>query len=92
MSKKNDVIEKGKWNVGDVHPNGKWVWTEYSPGKFDWRGIKKNNVQSQTTSATKTVPSKPTADQINTLKVKTGKPMDSQQLSAWAKKTSDDNN
>lgn len=27
--------------VGDVHPNGKWVWTEYKPGKFDWRGVKK---------------------------------------------------
>lgn len=26
--------------VGDVHPNGKWVWKEYAPGKFDWRGIK----------------------------------------------------
>ena len=23
--------------VGDLHPNGKWVWTEYKPGKFDWR-------------------------------------------------------
>ena len=28
-------------NVGDVHPNGKWVWTEYAPGKFDWRNKKK---------------------------------------------------
>lgn len=27
--------------VGDLHPNGKWVWTEYQPGKFDWRVIKK---------------------------------------------------
>lgn len=26
--------------VGEVHPNGKWVWTEYKEGKFDWRGIK----------------------------------------------------
>lgn len=23
--------------VGEVHPNGKWVWTEYKPGCFDWR-------------------------------------------------------
>ena len=23
--------------VGDMHPNGKWVWTEYKPGHFDWR-------------------------------------------------------
>ena len=26
--------------VGDVHPNGKWVWTEYRPGHFDWRPMK----------------------------------------------------
>ena len=26
--------------VGDIHPNGKWAWTEYQPGKFDWRTIK----------------------------------------------------
>ena len=34
------LIEKAH-NVGDVHPNGKWVWTEIKPGKFDWR-TKKN--------------------------------------------------
>lgn len=34
-----DDLEKGH-NVGDAHPNGKWVWTEYKPGKFDWRGVK----------------------------------------------------
>ena len=33
--------------VGDVHPNGKWVWTEYKPGKFDWRGIKKNATEKK---------------------------------------------
>ena len=26
--------------VGDMHPNGKWVWTEYKPGHFDWRPLK----------------------------------------------------
>lgn len=25
--------------IGDIHPNGKWVWVEYMPGKFDWRTI-----------------------------------------------------
>ena len=29
--------------VGDMHPNGKWVWTEYAKGKFDWRAIKKTS-------------------------------------------------
>lgn len=31
-----DLFEKAH-KVGDIHQNGKWVWTEYSPGKFDWR-------------------------------------------------------
>lgn len=26
--------------VGDIHKNGLWYWTEYKPGKFDWRTIK----------------------------------------------------
>ena len=42
--KKSDEtdIEKAH-QVGDLHPNGKWVWTEFSPGKFDWRTIKKSD-------------------------------------------------
>ena len=23
--------------VGDRHPKQPWIWTEYKPGKFDWR-------------------------------------------------------
>ncbi len=30
-----------KHKVGDIHKNGKWVWKEYMPGKFDWRAISK---------------------------------------------------
>jgi len=26
-------------NVGDIHPNGKWVWTEWRPGMFDWKSM-----------------------------------------------------
>ena len=33
-------IEKAAHQVGDIHPNGKWMWIEYAPGKFDWRTIK----------------------------------------------------
>lgn len=33
-----DLFEKAH-KVGDIHPNGKWVWTEIHPGKFDWRVI-----------------------------------------------------
>ena len=36
--KKNEII-KGH-NVGDPHPSKPWVWTEYKPGKFDWRPVK----------------------------------------------------
>lgn len=32
--------------VGDVHPNGKWVWTQLPSGKFDWRVIKKTGAGS----------------------------------------------
>lgn len=35
-------IEKAH-NVGDIHPNGKWVWTQLSNGKYDWRVIKNNS-------------------------------------------------
>lgn len=41
--KKSDEMDIEKAHqVGDIHKNGKWVWTEFSPGKFDWRTIKKS--------------------------------------------------
>ena len=96
MAKKEDVIEKAvSRKVGDAHPNGKWIWTEYKPGKFDWRPIK-NSKQSDSSSSggddgAKKTPSKPSASQIAGAKAKAGKPMNSQQLIDWAQKTSDDN-
>lgn len=42
-------FEKAR-NVGDIHPNGKWVWKEYKPGKFDWRVAKKEDKQKDKTS------------------------------------------
>ena len=36
----DNEIEKAKHQVGEVHPNGKWIWTEYAPGKFDWKSKK----------------------------------------------------
>ena len=41
-----DEIEKAR-NVGDIHPNGKLVWKEYKPGKFDWRTAKKEDKQKE---------------------------------------------
>lgn len=32
--------------VGDVHPNGKWVWTQLPSGRYDWRVIKKTGAPS----------------------------------------------
>ena len=40
-------IEKAH-QVGDIHPNGKWVWTEYKPGKFDWRPPKRRGSADNT--------------------------------------------
>ena len=41
-----DSISKAH-NVGDIHPNGKWVWTQLPSGKFDWRVIKQKQVESK---------------------------------------------
>lgn len=48
--------KQSKHNVGDLHPNGKWVWTEYKPGKFDWRGIPKDGKTPKKTQAKKSAP------------------------------------
>ena len=40
----NEDLEKAH-QVGDIHPNGKWVWTQLPSGKYDWRVIKKKDGQ-----------------------------------------------
>lgn len=47
MIRKDNYIEKAKHNVGDTHPNGKWVWTEYKTGKFSWRNRKENKKEGE---------------------------------------------
>ena len=95
MAKKEDIIEKAvQRKVGDMHPNGKWVWTEYKPGKFDWRPPKKNasggtDSGSGSSDTSSGGAAKKTATTTTT--VKKGKPMDSQKLVQWAAQTSDDN-
>lgn len=81
----NDNIEKAR-QVGDMHPTKPYVWTEYKPGKFDWRPTK-SPAQPSASGATPAAASKPTATQIATAKVKSGKPMSNADLLAWAKKT-----
>ena len=40
MSQLSELFEKARQahQIGDHHPSKPWVWTEYKPGKFDWRG------------------------------------------------------
>lgn len=95
MAKKEDIIEKAvQRKVGDMHPNGKWVWTEYKPGKFDWRPPKKNaSVGTDSGSGSSDTSSGGAAKKTatTTTTVKKVKPMDSQKLVQWAAQTSDDN-
>jgi hypothetical protein len=42
-------IEKARV-AGDISSDGKKVWTEYAPGKFDWRVIKKKEGKEKTAS------------------------------------------
>lgn len=52
-------IEKAH-NVGEQHPTKPYVWTEYKPGKFDWRPIKGQTVPkpAAASAATKQEPAK----------------------------------
>ena len=49
--------------VGDRHKNGKWLWTEYEPGKFDWRTDPAIKAKSAAKSAAKSFASKSTTDE-----------------------------
>lgn len=47
-SEDNDKVtsNRGKHYVGEKHPTQPWVWTEYAPGKFDWRKDKSKNAEN----------------------------------------------
>ena len=45
-----ELIEKAH-QVGDAHPSKPWVWTEYKPGKFDWRPPKKGAAKTTSGSS-----------------------------------------
>lgn len=65
--------------AGDVHPNHPtWIWTEYKPGKFDWRTNPVDKKQGQrtdkaTTSEKKSEPKKDTKKATNKKVAKGGK-------------------
>lgn len=43
----SDELEKAKnRQAGEMHANGKWVWTQLPSGKFDWRVAKKTSTES----------------------------------------------
>lgn len=48
--------------VGDRHKNGKWLWTEYEPGKFDWRTDPAIKAKNAAERAAKSAASKSTTD------------------------------
>ena len=63
----DNEIEKAKHQVGEVHPNGKWIWTEYAPGKFDWKSKKGKyykNGGSTASAASKTTEDKGYAERF----------------------------
>lgn len=79
---KNDFIEKAR-QAGEMHPNGKWVWTEIRPGKFDWRSPKKSGSKQEAAAS-----NKPNSKIVTSSKPK---PMDTQKLMQWAAVTDEDN-
>ena len=78
-SKKETKPAKTARKVGDVHPNHPtWVWTEYKPGKFDWRTNPADKKQGQrtdkaATSEKKSEPKKDTKKATNKKVAKGGK-------------------
>lgn len=77
--KKETKPAKTARKVGDVHPNHPtWVWTEYAPGKFDWRTNPADKKQGQrtdkaATSEKKSEPKKDTKKETNKKVAKGGK-------------------
>lgn len=58
--------------VGDVHPkHPTWVWTEYAPGKFDWRTNPKDKKQGQRTDIEEKKDKQPKAKAANKKAAKT---------------------
>jgi hypothetical protein len=57
-------IEKAH-NVGDIHPNGKWVWTQLSNGKYDWRVIKNNSSHNSGHNVDNSAASKNVSNNVN---------------------------
>lgn len=79
-----EEFQKAQHQVGDMHPNGKLVWTEYAPGKFDWRGIKKNQGQGGGNAAPAAQKPKPTSAPTQTTPPKNFEDMTPDELVDYA--------
>ena len=65
------LLEKAH-QVGDIHPNGKLVWTEYATGKFDWRAKKPASTPAQAPASKQDGEQDPRTDNYKTASEKTG--------------------
>lgn len=76
-------IEKAKHQVGDIHPNGRWVWTEWAPGKFDWKSLKGKHHKGsqQTTTQQQITDDKEVASFMDKVKTFSNKYNDSSKIS-----------
>lgn len=65
---------KSARKVGDIHPkHPTWIWTEYAPGKFDWRTNPKDKKQGQRTDKTDTAKAKVASKKATKAKTETPK-------------------
>lgn len=70
---RNTLIQKGH-NVGDMHPSKPWVWTEYKPGKFDWRPVKGGAKKTASAPAASAAPAAKTEEEESKQEIKYQKP------------------
>ena len=63
------TTQKSKHKIGDKHPTKPWVWTEYAPGKFDWRKDKFTAEDDKANDglASKTIVNSQATDELNSL-------------------------
>ena len=84
-----NIIEKAKYQEGDIHPNGQWIYKMTKSGKLDWRSIPKDHpMHPDNVGGKKPAQTAPTVSKKPAVAAPvTGK---RQKLEVWAKKAKDD--
>lgn len=82
-------IEKANHQVGEVHPNGRDIWTEWAPGKFDWKS-KNGKYWKGKTPAAQPAPATPKQSVQSSSPVKKVEDMTPTELIDYAKNASTD--